>query len=134
MHSTTWLVVLVATLFCGSLLASPAHAQEGLKRTILHQADLSGAEGMEVISSIVEVEPGTTIPRHFHHGIEAAYVIAGAMIQNPGQEPQMVPTGTNAFNLREAVHGGFTVVGDKALKLFTVHVVGKGKPLFAEGK
>ena len=125
---------ILVTCFCGSLLASPAHAQEGLKRTILHQADLSSAEGMEVIRSIVEVEPGTTVPRHFHHGIEAAYVIAGAMIQNPGKEPQMVPTGANAFNLRDALHGGFTVVGDKALKLFTVHVVDKGKPLFAEGK
>jgi quercetin dioxygenase-like cupin family protein len=134
MHSTTRLVVLVATFFCGSLLAYPAHAQEGMKRTILHQADLTGASGMEVISSIVEVQPGTTIPRHFHHGIEAAYVIEGAMIQDPGKEPRMLPTGANAFNLRDAVHGGFTVVGDKALKLFTVHVVDKGKPLFAEGK
>ena len=125
---------ILVTCFFGSLLASPAHAQEGLTRTILHQADLSSADGMEVISSIVEVEPGATIPRHFHHGIEAAYVIAGAMAQNPGQEPQMVPTGANAFNLRDAVHGGFTVIGDQALKLFTVHVVDKGKPLFAEGK
>ena len=82
----------------------------------------------------MEVQPGVTIPRHFHHGIEAAYVIEGAMIQDPGKEPRMLPTGANAFNLRDAPHAGFKVVGDKALKLFTVHVVDKGKPLFAEVK
>jgi hypothetical protein len=48
-----------------------------MKQTILHQADLSGADGMEVISSIVEVEPGTTIPRHFRHGIGVPGAIAG---------------------------------------------------------
>ena len=133
MHSTPRLLVLV-TIFFGSLLAYPAHAQEGMKRTILRQADLTGASGMEVISSILEVQPGATLPRHFHHGIEAAYVIEGAMIQDPGEEPRMLPTGANAFNLRDAMHAGFKVVGDRALKLFTVHVVDKGKPLFAEGK
>src|SRR5712691_4265766 len=85
MYPTTRLVVLV-TCFVGSLLAYPTYAQEGMKRTILHQADLSGATGMEVISSILEVQPGATIQRHFHHGIEAAYVIEGAMIQDPGSE------------------------------------------------
>ena len=133
MHSTPRLLVLV-TIFFGSLLAYPAHAQEGMKRTILRQADLTGASGMEVISSILEVQPGATLPRHFHHGIEAAYVLEGAMIQDPGEVPRMLPTGANAFNLRDAMHAGFKVVGDRALKLFTVHVVDKGKPLFADGK
>jgi quercetin dioxygenase-like cupin family protein len=109
-------------------------APEGMKRTVLHQVDLTGASGMEVISGILEVPPGATIPRHFHHGIEAAYVIAGAMIQDPGKEPRMLPTGANVFNLREVPHAGFTVVGETALKVYTVHVVDKGKPLFDEGK
>jgi quercetin dioxygenase-like cupin family protein len=129
MNSSTRLAVLVLV---GSLLAYPALAQDGMARTILHRADLAGAEGMEVISSILEVQPGATVPRHFHHGIEAAYVIEGGMIQAPGQEPRMLPTGANVFNLRDVVHGGFKVVGDKALKVFTVHAVDKGKPLIDE--
>jgi hypothetical protein len=28
------------------------------------------------------------------------------------------------------MHAGFKVVGDKALKFYTVHVVDRGKPLF----
>ena len=131
MNSSTRLAVLVLV---GSLLAYPALAQDGMARTILHRADLAGAEAMEVISSILEVQPGATVPRHFHHGIEAAYVIEGGMIQAPGQEPRMLPTGANVFNLRDVVHGGFKVVGDKALKVFTVHVVDKGKPLIDEVK
>ena len=100
------------------------------KRTILNQADLSGAPGMEVMSSILEVQPGVTVPRHFHNGIEAGRVLEGTMIQYPGKEPQMMETGAPIFNLRGALHAGFKVVGDKPLKLYTVHVVDKGKPLF----
>jgi len=33
-------------------------------------------------------------------------------------------------NLRDVEHGGWTVVGDTPLKVFTVHVVDKGKPLY----
>jgi quercetin dioxygenase-like cupin family protein len=116
--------------FLGSLMALSALAQEGMKRTLLNQADLSGAPGMEVMSSILEVQPGASIPRHFHNGIEAGRVLEGAMIQYPGKEPQMMETGTALFNLRGAFHAGFKVVGDKPLKIYSVHVVDKGKPLF----
>ncbi|MBS0399888.1 MAG: cupin domain-containing protein, partial [Proteobacteria bacterium] len=34
------------------------------------------------------------------------------------------------LNLRDVKHGGFKVVGDAPLKLFTVHIVDKGRPLY----
>ena len=34
------------------------------------------------------------------------------------------------MNLRDIVHGGYKVVGDKPIKIITVHVVDKGKPLY----
>jgi quercetin dioxygenase-like cupin family protein len=98
-------------------------------RTELKRTDLSGAEGMEVMSSILEVPPGAAIPRHFHHGVEMFYVLEGAMIQLPGKEPVLLATGTAGMNLRDVPHGGSVVVGDKTLKFFTVHAVDKGKPL-----
>ena len=67
---------------------------------------------------------------HIHHGIEAAYVVQGASVQSPGKDPMMLPTGASLLNLRDVKHGGFTVVGDTPLKLFTVHIVDKGKPLY----
>ena len=118
--------VLVASL----LMALPGWAQDGMTRTILNRADLSGAPGMEVISSILEVAPGATVPRHFHNGIETGSVLEGALIQLPGKEAQLMATGAPIWNLRGVFHGGFKVVGDKPLKLHTVHVVDKNKPLF----
>ena len=91
---------------------------------------MSGAPGFEVISSVSEYRPGETLPRHLHHGLEAAYVIQGAKVKAPGKEAFELPAGGSVLNLRDVPHGGFTVVGDTSLRLFTVHVVEKGKPLY----
>jgi hypothetical protein len=94
------------------------------------RSDLTGAPGMEVIASVGEYKPGDSIELHIHHGIEAAYVVQGATVQLPGKDPMPLPTGTSSLNLRDIKHGGFKVVGDTSLKLFTVHIVDKGKPLY----
>jgi quercetin dioxygenase-like cupin family protein len=110
--------------------AAPAIAQESGTRKELQRADLSGAPGMEVILSITELKPGDRIPPHLHHGIEAAYVLEGGRVEAPGRPAYDIVTGTPVMNLRDIAHGGFTVVGDKTIKLVTVHVVDKGKPLY----
>ena len=94
------------------------------------RVDLSGAAGMEVISSFGEYKPGESIELHIHHGVEAAYVVQGASVQVPGKEPMKLETGATLMNLRDVKHGGFKVVGEAPLKLFTVHIVDKGKPLY----
>ena len=105
------------------------------QRVEQRRADLSGAPGMEVIASIGEYKPGEGIELHLHHGIEAAYVVQGATVQAPGAAaPTMLPTGASLLNLRDVKHGGFKIVGDTSLKLFTVHIVDKGKPLYDYGK
>jgi quercetin dioxygenase-like cupin family protein len=111
------------TLVAQTLTDSPQRIEQ-------KRADLSGAAGMEVIASTGEYKPGESIDLHVHHGIEAAYVVQGAMVQVPGKEPSMLTTGATLMNLREVKHGGFKVVGDTPLKLFTVHIVDKGKPLY----
>ena len=98
------------------------------------RADLSGAPGMEVIASTAEYKNGDAIDLHIHHGIEAAYVVQGGMVQVPGKDPMPLPTGASLLNLRDVKHGGFKVVGDTPLKLFTVHIVDKGKPLYDYSK
>jgi quercetin dioxygenase-like cupin family protein len=94
------------------------------------RADLSGAPNMEVIASLVELKPGEVSQLHSHHGIEAAYIVQGAMVQTPGKDPMMLATGTTLFNLRDVDHGAFKILGDTSLKYFAVHVVDKGKPLY----
>jgi len=112
------------------LFAQPNMATDSPQRVEQKRTDLTGAPGMEVIASTAEYKPGDMIDLHFHHGIETAYVIQGGMIQVPGKDPAPLPTGATLQFLRDAKHAGFKVVGDSSLKLFTVHVVDKGKPLY----
>jgi len=108
-----------------------AQTRTDISQRVEHKrADLSGAPGMEVVASTAEYKPGEGIDLHFHHGVEAAYVLQGARVQYPGKDPATLATGTTVMNLRDVKHGGFKVVGDTSLKLFTVHIVDKGRPLY----
>jgi len=40
----------------------------------------------------------------------------------------VLPTDLTSMNLRGVKHGAFKVIGDKPLKLLTVHIVDKGDP------
>jgi len=85
---------------------------------------------MEVVLSLGEYRPGDAIALHIHHGVEAGYVLEGGMVEMPGNPPSALSTGTPIMNLRDVPHAGWTVVGDKTIKLLTVHIVDKGKPLY----
>jgi cupin domain len=77
----------------------------------------------------LEAPPGAVVPKHIHYGEEAFYVLEGAMTEIPGQAPAPRAAGGAGINVREVPHAGYKVVGDKPLKLLTVHIVDKGKPL-----
>ena len=62
------------------IMTAAARAQDSPQRKELRRVDLSGGAGMEVISSISEFKPGDELPRHLHHGVEAGYVVQGAMV------------------------------------------------------
>jgi len=100
------------------------------QRVEQRRTDLTGAPNMEVIASIVELKPGESSNLHTHHGVEAFHVLQGAKVEIPGQGASMLPTGLTALNLRDVKHGAFKVVDDHPLKLLTVHIVDKGKPLY----
>lgn len=115
------------TLLAQALRDSPQRQE---KQRVELQGPNGVPTGMEVISSVAEYQPGDGIDLHLHHGIEALYVVQGAQIQVAGKAPQTLPTGASLINLRMAQHGGFKVIGDTPLKLFTVHIVDKSKPLY----
>lgn len=112
------------------IFAQPNMATDSPQRVEQKRTDLTGAPGMEVIASTAEYRPGDMINLHIHHGIETLYVVQGGMIQVPGKDPVPLATGSTAQFLRDAKHAGFKIVGDTPVKLFTVHVVDKGKPLY----
>lgn len=121
-----------ALLAAVCLLAAPLSgwAQDSANRKEIRRVDLSGAPGMEVISSVSEFKPGESLALHFHHGVEAGIVLQGGMIQIPGKDAVPLPTGAPIMNLRDMPHAGWTVAGDAVIKLYTVHIVDKGKPLY----
>jgi len=133
MKKTVLLQCLAGILLFASGVTTGLLAQkmtDSPQRVEQKRTDLSGAPDMEVIASISELKPGESLGLHSHHGVEMLYVLQGAIVQVPGKDPMMLPTGTTGMNLRDVNHAGWTVVGDTSLKLFMVHVVDKGKPLY----
>jgi len=118
--------LVVAALFVVFTLSS-ALADEP-KRTVLKRADLTGTN-MEIIVSVLEVPSGVNIAKHTHPGEEAVYVLEGATLQFPDGREVSRPAGEAGVNVRDVPHAGYKVVGDKPLKLLTVHIVDKGKPM-----
>ncbi len=118
--------LLVAVVF-GVSIISAAFAEEP-KRTVLKRADLTGTN-MEIVISALEVPPGVSIAKHSHPGEEAVYVLEGATLQFPDGREVSRPAGEAGVNVLDVPHAGYKVVGDKPLRLLTVHFVDKGKPM-----
>jgi quercetin dioxygenase-like cupin family protein len=102
-------------------------------RTVLRKGDLTGTD-MEIIVSVLEVPPGSSTDRHTHPGEEAVYVLQGATLRWPDGKEVLRPTGEAGIIVRDVPHAGYKVVGDKPLKLLTVHIVDKGKPMTVPAK
>jgi quercetin dioxygenase-like cupin family protein len=100
-------------------------------RVEMKRADLSApGANMEVVLSVTEYQPGDFIARHIHNGEEAFYVIQGATVETPDGKQMELKTGTGSINMRDVPHAGFKIVGNTPLKIVTVHIVDKGKPLY----
>lgn len=119
----------VVATFAAIGFVSLTYAQNSSNRREMKRTDLTGTN-MEVILSTAEYKPGETIARHIHHGEEAFYVLEGATVETPDGKQIQLATGTGSINRRDVPHAGFKVVGDKPLKLLTVHIVDKGAPLY----
>lgn len=111
------------------IVAPAAGAQDSPFRKELKRGDLTGTN-MEIITSISELKPGDVSMRHIHHGDESYYFLEGGTIELPDGKQMPIPTGTVGLNVRDTPHGAYKVVGDKTIKLLTVHIVDKGKPLY----
>ena len=128
-----------SVMLCVALaLALPlaATAQDLPARKEPKRVDLDGGYGMEVVRSITAYKHkrGDVRAAHLRHGIEAGYVVQGAMVQMPGKEPTMLLAGAAVMNLRDAMHASFPIVGETPLTLFTVHIVDKGRPPYDVAK
>jgi quercetin dioxygenase-like cupin family protein len=100
----------------------------GVKRKILSQMD-GPMPGYVTINMEVEIDPGVTIARHTHPGIESSYVLEGGFeLPVQGQPTRMLKAGDGFQNPVETPHAGGKP-GDKKSRIAITYVVEKGKPL-----
>jgi quercetin dioxygenase-like cupin family protein len=126
----------IAALIAATGLAVLHGAQAqlvGARRIDLQRHDLSIA-GREVIQTIVELEPGTTAPRHSHPGEEIIYVLEGTWEYTlEGKPPVTLKAGDVLFIPAGVVHSARNVGTDRGRELAT-YIVEKGKPLLVLAK
>jgi quercetin dioxygenase-like cupin family protein len=105
----------------------------GARRIDLQRHDLS-VPGREVIQTIVELEPGTTAPRHSHPGEEIIYVLEGTWEYTlDGKPPVVLTAGDVLFVPAGTIHSARNVGTGRGRELAT-YIVEKGKPLLVLSK
>ena len=128
-------IMAIALLMVGSGLALyVVQAQQvGARRIELQRHDLSTL-GREVIQVIVELEPGTTAPRHSHPGEEIIYVLEGTWEYTlDGKPPVIVKAGEVLFIPAGTIHSARMFGTGRGRELAT-YIVEKGKPLLTVAK
>ena len=126
---TTRIIAITVLVATSGLALHVAQAQQvGARRIDLQRHDLS-VPGREVVQVIVELEPGTTAPRHSHPGEEIIYVLEGEWeYQVEGKGAMTLKAGDVLFIPAGVKHGAKNVGSGKGAELAT-YIVEKGKPL-----
>ena len=107
--------------------ARPA-ATGGVTRKILSQTD-GPTPGYTTLLVEATIEPGVSVGRHTHPGIESAYVMEGGFeLPIQGQATRMIKKGDAVQIPPETPHAGGKP-GDAKTVILITYVVEKGKPL-----
>ena len=113
----------VALTSVGGALAQ----QAAIKRTSLQKAEFP--DGFVSVSAIAEIPAGGAAGRHSHPGIELGYIVEGeADLILDGKPAQHLKAG-DSYQVPIGVIHDAKVSGDKPLKVLTVYIVDKAKPL-----
>ncbi len=107
---------------------TPPASTPGVTRKILSQTDGPTAGYVTVLVE-ASIEPGVTVGRHTHPGIESAYVLEGGFeLPIQGQATRTLKPGDGFQVPPETPHAGGGPASAKTRILIT-YVVEKGKPL-----
>jgi quercetin dioxygenase-like cupin family protein len=111
-----------------SAQGAPPAATAGVRRKLLSQTD-GPVPGYVTIIMEAEVDPGVTVARHTHPGIESSYVLEGGFeLPVQGQPTRTLKAGDGFQVPAETPHAGGKP-GDKKTRILVTYVVEKGKPL-----
>ena len=107
--------------------AQPA-TSGGVTRTLFSQID-GPVPGYTTIVMDVTIEPGVTVARHTHPGIESSYVVeGGGELLIEGQPTRLIKAGEAFQILPETPHAGGKP-GDTKSRLLINYIVERDKPL-----
>jgi quercetin dioxygenase-like cupin family protein len=116
-------------------LTSLSLAHDGVKHSFqskvitLFEEPLSKNPDQTLVGRIYVLQPGSAVPRHYHDGEAFHVVLEGEWeAEVEGREPKLLKEGDSQFVPRGKWHGG-KVVGDHVLRLLTIVVADKDKPL-----
>jgi quercetin dioxygenase-like cupin family protein len=115
-------------------LAVPAAAQQApvqpspVKRTPIGKTEVPGSN-YEVITAMVELQPGFKAGRHSHPGSVQAQVLDGEFMLALDGQPEKIFTAGQSLEVPDRAIHNEGAVGGKPAKLIAVYIVEKGKPL-----
>ena len=101
--------------------------QPAMKRTVLHQKDLSVA-GREVVLGRADFPKGTSTGKHTHPGDESSYVAEGTLSIVIEGVPKTVKAGESFFVPAGAVHDAINVDAGNTTVIAN-YIIEKGKPV-----
>jgi quercetin dioxygenase-like cupin family protein len=111
-----------------SAQGAPPAATGGVTRKILSQTD-GPTPGYTTLLVEATIEPGVSVARHTHPGVESAYVMEGGFeLPIQGQATRMIKKGDGFQIPPETPHAGGKP-GDAKTVILITYVVEKGKPL-----
>jgi quercetin dioxygenase-like cupin family protein len=125
-YSTLTLTALTA-LCLGAPVLAPASAQEGIKRTALGSMDFPA--GYQTVKGYADIAKGVCAGRHTHPGLETSYVLEQELILKIDGQPDHLYKAGEAFQIPPGVVHDACATANNPVRILTVHIVEKGKPL-----
>ena len=109
--------------------ASALSAEDQMPRTELGRTETTATS--ETIVTELHMMPGAYLKMHTHPGDEHVYIVKGGPMTTKDGRTVAFEDGGYLYFPRGQVHGGLTAAGDGEVVILTVHVVDKGKPVYA---
>ena len=119
---------IVVAIAVGVVVAGVSAQQPGFKRTVLQQGDLS-VPGREVVTAVVEFQPGASVGRHTHPGEEAGYILDGSIVLEQAGKPAVTLGPGRTFLIPAGTIHNATNSGSAQAHVLATYIVEKGKPL-----
>ena len=127
-------VILLAVTATATAQPVPSPVQPApVKRTVLGKVEVPGAN-YDVITALVEIQPGFKAGRHNHPGTVQAQVLEGEFWFVIDGQPEKVAKAGEWLEIRDAAIHNEGAQGSAPAKLIAVYTVERGKPLVSPVK